>query len=123
MRKGHDRPGSVPGASGRAACIEDVRADIDRIDAELVRLLNERAARAVRIGEMKKKQGDPVCDPEREEHVLERVKQLNRGPLSESACEAIYRRIMAACVEVQTRRRAGAERAGRPSGGAAQEGT
>lgn len=78
-----------------------LRREIDAIDRELVRLLNERADTAVRIGERKMKEHTPVHDAVREDEVLARVKDMNSGPLSDEAIDAIYRRIVSACLGVQ----------------------
>jgi chorismate mutase / prephenate dehydratase len=82
--------------------LEDLRREIDRVDAELVRLLNERARQAVGIGREKQRRGAPVLDPAREAAVLERVRELNRGPLSDAALSAIYRKILEACAGIQS---------------------
>jgi chorismate mutase-like protein len=82
--------------------LEDLREQIDRLDEELLRLLNERARQAVRIGREKQKRGAPVLDPVREDAVLERVRKLNGGPLSDAAVKAIYRGILAACAGIQS---------------------
>ncbi|MBE2187462.1 MAG: chorismate mutase, partial [Rhodothermales bacterium] len=42
------------------AALASCRADLDRIDAELVRLLSERAALALQIGDAKKAAGLPI---------------------------------------------------------------
>ncbi len=74
--------------------IEDWRAQINAIDDELVRLLNERARLAVEVGEKKKAEGLNVCDPLREREVIERACSANRGPLDERAVARIFRRII-----------------------------
>ena len=80
---------------------EKLRRRIDAIDAELVRLLAERAACAQRIGCRKRVAGEPLYDRQREAEVLTRVRQMNRGPLSDEALDSVYRRIMAACLELE----------------------
>ena len=45
--------------------IDDYRKEINRLDNELLRIFNERAALALRIGEIKKEEGIAVYDPER----------------------------------------------------------
>ena len=62
--------------------IEDWRVEIDKIDAELLRLLNARAEIAVRVGESKRVAGLSVCDRGREREVVERARRANRGPRS-----------------------------------------
>jgi chorismate mutase len=81
--------------------LDALRQRIDRIDEKLVRLLDERAQLAQRIGVEKRKQGLPVVDAAREDAVLRRVRDLTRGPLSRAALAGIYRAIVAACARIQ----------------------
>ena len=81
--------------------LDELRREIDRIDSQILRLLNKRAAAAVKIGRAKRKNRSPVRDPQREDMVLKRVKKLNNGPLSRKEIETIYRRIIAACIQLQ----------------------
>jgi len=83
---------------------EDVvrlRQKINEIDEQIVRLLNDRAEAAQHIGKAKAKTGAEVYDPNRERYVLERIDQLNKGPLSKGAIEEVYACIMTACRELQ----------------------
>ena len=64
--------------------IEEKRAEIDRIDAELLRLINQRAQVACELFAIKRAQGKPVCDPERELQVVQRAQRFNTGPLREA---------------------------------------
>jgi chorismate mutase-like protein len=75
--------------------IAEWRQDIDRIDAELVALLNRRADCALAIGRIKRRERQPVHVPEREKDVLARVAAANPGPLPGAAVQAIYEAIMA----------------------------
>ena len=63
-----------------------LRDGIDAIDGELLRLINERAKLAHRIGEIK--QGN-IYRPEREAQVLRRIAEKNPGPLSAEAAQRI----------------------------------
>lgn len=74
--------------------LQTLRRQIDEIDRRLVRLLNERTQRALAIGKLKQASGEEIYAPDREEAVLRRVTQLNRGPLTEESLRAIYREIM-----------------------------
>lgn len=74
--------------------IEDWRVEINAIDSELLRLLNERARLAVKVGETKKAVGLSVCDRKREREVIERASTANEGPLDERAVVKIFRRII-----------------------------
>ena len=74
--------------------IEDWRAEIDEIDAELLRLVNRRARIAVQVGALKSVGGLPVRDPDRERDVLARACRENSGPLDGQAVARIFRRII-----------------------------
>jgi chorismate mutase/prephenate dehydratase len=77
------------------ADIEKLRKQIDELDAELVRLLNERASVAQRIGQAKN--GAPAYRPEREAEVLRRVAGQASGPLSAQRLTAVFREVISAC--------------------------
>lgn len=73
-----------------------LRADIDRIDRELVALLNRRATVVKAIGEAKAQSGGAVFVPHREQEVFRRLASANQGPLPERSLQAIWREIMSA---------------------------
>jgi chorismate mutase len=70
------------------------RRKIDDIDRKLVELLNERARCVLEIGRLKKTDGTPLYQPDRERQVLEGVERANRGPLSEAAVRRLFERIL-----------------------------
>jgi len=72
--------------------LEDLRKKIDQIDAKLVELLNERAQVVIQIG--KAKANEPVYAPDREKKVLQRIAELNKGPLPDKTLCAIWRELM-----------------------------
>ncbi|MDR3426368.1 MULTISPECIES: prephenate dehydratase [Silvimonas] len=72
---------------------------IDSIDAEILKLLNQRAEHARTIGEIKG--GGVVYRPEREAQVLARIKTLNPGPLSDEAAAKLFREVMSACLALE----------------------
>ena len=74
--------------------IEHWRKEIDDIDAELLRLLNMRARLALKVGAIKQASNLPFCDPDRERTVLQRLKEINCGPLDERAVGKVFRRII-----------------------------
>ena len=59
--------------------IDDLRREIDALDADIVRLLEARAACVHRIGELKHAQGIAVFQPGREEHVFAQVREIGRA--------------------------------------------
>jgi len=81
--------------------IEHWRKEIDEIDAELLRLLNMRARLALKVGALKQAAHLPFCDPERERIVLERLQEINAGPLDERAIGKVFRRIIRESRRVQ----------------------
>ncbi len=74
--------------------IAALRARIDEIDAQLVALLNARAACAVEIGELKEQAHQPIYQPAREAEVLANVRAANRGPLNDEAIARLFERII-----------------------------
>ena len=74
--------------------IDELRRRIDAIDEQLVVLLNERAACALGIGEVKERLGLPIYQPAREAEVLAHVGQVNSGPLSAAALVRVFERII-----------------------------
>ena len=81
--------------------IEHWRREIDDIDAELLRLLNMRARLALKVGALKQAADLPYCDPERERYVLQRLQELNDGPLAQRAVARVFRRIIRESRHVQ----------------------
>ena len=76
------------------ADIDAWRSRIDRIDAQLMALLNSRSACAVEIGRLKRRLGLPVYSPEREAWILDRVMRDNPGPLEPTAVRRVFERII-----------------------------
>ncbi len=83
--------------------LERIRQEIDRVDSELVGLLNRRMELAVEVGRIKASAGLPTFHPEREQIVARRLSELNTGPLSAESLRAIYREIFAASRLMQYR--------------------
>jgi len=83
--------------------IEHWRKEIDEIDEELLRLLNTRAKLAIKVGALKKEADLPFCDPDRERYVLDRLQDLNDGPLDPPAIDKLFRRIIRESRRVETK--------------------
>jgi chorismate mutase/prephenate dehydratase len=77
------------------------RQAIDRLDREIVKLLNERTKHACAIGEYKLQHGQEIYAPHREQAVLQRICGLNEGPIRDSAMRAIYREIMSSSLSLE----------------------
>lgn len=91
--KAVEKPARAP---ARTPTIAGLRAGIDRIDRELVQLMNQRAKLAHEIGKIKDANGMVAYDPAREEEVLARISEMNRGPLQANGLRAIYRELISA---------------------------
>ena len=74
--------------------IDEKRIAINRIDAELLRLFNERAALALEIGYIKKNLDLPIYDPRREKLIFEKMRQENPGPLDNAAVVRLFERVI-----------------------------
>lgn len=74
--------------------IEECRKRIDKVDQDLLQLLNERAKLVVKLGNIKKKLRLPLRDRAREKYLIDRLQQENCGPLDGSAVSKIFRLII-----------------------------
>ena len=74
--------------------ISEFRNEIDRLDRELLRIFNERAALALKIGEIKKDLDIPVYDPSREKRIFEAMTKDNPGPLEDDAIVRLFERVI-----------------------------
>lgn len=83
--------------------LKKFRASIDRIDAQLVRLLNERAKNVLKIKAVKAKGDHPFYAPHREMEVYRRVSQMNKGPFNTEALKAVFAEIMSASLALESR--------------------
>lgn len=81
--------------------IPKLRKKIDSIDAKIISLLNDRASISLGIGKEKRESKKGVYAPDREKQVLERIKSLSRGPMTEPALEAIYREVMSSSLALE----------------------
>ena len=83
--------------------IEDWRREINALDRELLRLLNQRARVALKVGESKTASGVHLCDHTREREVIERMCEANQGPLDDRAIVELFRAIIHESRRIQAR--------------------
>src|SRR5689334_23179698 len=81
--------------------IPDHRNAIDKLDAQIVKLLNERTKHVLAIGEIKIKAGEEIYAPHREGAVLQRIARKNQGPITNESLRAIYREIMSSALSLE----------------------
>lgn len=82
------------GRGSRPNTLAARRSEIDRLDNELMKLLNRRAAIACELGAIKVAAGLPAYDARREREVLARIRAANTGPLPAESVTRIFRRII-----------------------------
>jgi|GEM_PF-392203 len=100
--------------------IEDWRTEIDTVDNELLRLLNQRAQLAAMIGRLKQLANLPVSDADRERALLERLRKVNAGPLDDQAVAVIFQQIISETSRLEARVIAAESRRRRPAASANQ---
>jgi chorismate mutase/prephenate dehydratase len=86
--------GRSSGAARSAGNVKSLRSAIDKLDIQILKMVNQRASLAAQIGKLKNDQGSDVFSPVREDEVLTNVVQANRGPLDANTIRAVFREIM-----------------------------
>ncbi|MES1207163.1 MAG: prephenate dehydratase, partial [Pseudomonadota bacterium] len=103
--KGEPLPPSATGASPDAASesaeLRSIRAEIDRTDDEVLRLLNHRARFVARVAELKEKMKVPFYVPSRERQIVERLTAANTGPFPTEAIRSVFQEVFSACLSLE----------------------
>lgn len=94
-------PGRGSSEPRRQPTLASLRGEIDRIDRELVELLNRRAEIAVQIGQVKERDGREVWSPAREDEVISKALEVSRGPLPPETLRLIFRELMSGSRAIQ----------------------
>jgi chorismate mutase/prephenate dehydratase len=84
-------------AARTSASLRNLRTQIDKLDLQILKMVNERARVAGEIGKLKTDSSDEIFSPAREEEVLQNVLAVNekgKGPLDANTIRAIFREIM-----------------------------
>ena len=81
--------------------LSEHRQVIDKLDAQIVRLLNDRTRHVLAIGEIKLAAGEEIYAPHRERAVFDRICKSNAGPITDEQLHAIYREIMSASLALE----------------------
>jgi len=87
------------------ASLNAARREIDKIDQQVLKLINQRAQLAKELAACKDAAEAPVYSPEREESVIDGAVGRSRGPLSPESVRAIFRELVSATRSVQQRLR------------------
>ncbi len=83
--------------------LKGVRARIDAVDAEILRLVSERGRLAQEVARIKREVGEQgdFYRPDREQQVLRRIRRENPGPLPGDSVVRLFREIMSSCLALQ----------------------
>ncbi len=86
--------------------LESLRNEIDSLDQQIQKLINNRAACAQKVAEVKQAEitGEEKAlfyRPEREAQVLRKVMERNEGPLENESMARLFREIMSACLALE----------------------
>ncbi len=87
--------------SKKSGGLRKLRNKIDKIDDEILELLNRRAGYVVDIGSIKETEKVKYHTPERERQILERLTAHNEGPFPNDALKSIYREIISASLALE----------------------
>src|SRR5215510_5559358 len=81
--------------------IPEHRKAIDKLDTQIVKLLNERTRHVLEIGAIKLKAGEEIYAPHRELAILQRLCRRNAGPITNESLRAVYREIMSSALSLE----------------------
>ena len=83
--------------------LAELREKIDAIDAQILQLINQRAACAMEVAKTKIAEGEQgtFYRPDRESLVLRRIMELNQGPLEDLTAVRFFRELMSACLALE----------------------
>ena len=85
------------------AKIRDIRNDIDRIDDQLLKLINQRGELAIKIGQEKSRKNSSkhFHVPHREHSIIERITQGSNGPFPDESLKSVFREIFSATLALE----------------------
>ena len=81
--------------------LEKLRSRIDELDSELLKLLNERAKCVIEIGKIKQKEKKGVLVPLREKELLDRLRKVNKGPMTDAMVIYLFQQIIDTLKDLQ----------------------
>ncbi len=83
--------------------LPELRKEIDAIDSQILKLINQRASCAMEVARTKISEGETgsFYRPDREALVLRRIKEDNSGPLSDDVTVRFFRELMSSCLALE----------------------
>ena len=82
--------------------LKKIRVLIDKLDKQIIKLLNERGKLAQEIKKAKKLSDNKnIFRPEREAQILRSLSKSNKGPLTDENLQIIFREIISSCLSLE----------------------
>lgn len=81
--------------------LQKVREQIDDINKQILNLISERGELAKQVGRIKIQQGKDLYDPTREQEIINRLMESNKGPFDNNEIEEIFKVIFKTSLELQ----------------------
>ena len=81
--------------------INELRKSIDEIDEKILDLINQRLLLGKEIGNIKRENKEQVINKAREEAILKRLKELNKGHLCNNTLDYIFTQIISESRQIQ----------------------
>jgi len=81
--------------------LEKLRLNIDELDSELLNLMNERAKCVIKIGKIKQKEKKDVLVPLREKELLDHLRTINEGPMTDAMVIYLFQQIIDTLKDLQ----------------------
>jgi chorismate mutase/prephenate dehydratase len=81
--------------------LANLRAAIDRVDDQILELLNERARLVAQVADLKERMQVPFYVPSRERQIVDRLAAANAGPFPGEAIRPVFQEIFSACLSLE----------------------
>ena len=96
-----DKKNNTLSAEEKEARFNEIRAQIDETDRQILAQLNQRARLSLEVGDIKAESRDTVFKAAREKELLHSLAERNPGPLPEEHLRSIYREILSSSRRLQ----------------------
>lgn len=81
--------------------LDGLRNEIDRINGEILKLLNRRAELAIEVGRVKREMKSDFHVLDREHKIYQKLEKMNKGPFPNSAIRPVFREIISASLSLE----------------------
>ncbi len=81
--------------------LSDFRSEIDALDDKILELINKRLRVCLEVGNFKSRHGIAVRDSKREEELIGKLLENNKGPCPPDILEKIYRILIETAVSLE----------------------